>query len=91
MRSSISNTAEYGDYTSGPKIISSDVKEKMKTVLLNIQNGNFANQWLEENKSGATNFKRYREEESSHPIEDVGRYLREQMSISQNKKTISDE
>jgi len=86
MNYSISNTAEYGEYISGKKIVDSKTKDKMKEVLKDIQSGKFAKQWMEENKSGQKNFLKMRKELSEHPIEKVGKKLRDLMPwIGKNK------
>ena len=86
MNYSISNTAEYGQYVTGKKIIDSKTKEKMKEVLKNIQSGKFAKQWMEENKNGQKNFLKMRKELADHPIEKVGKKLRALMPwIGKNK------
>ncbi|MBM4252902.1 MAG: ketol-acid reductoisomerase [Deltaproteobacteria bacterium] len=82
MRSSISNTAEYGDYTVGPKIIDHSVRERMQKVLENVQSGEFASDWLGENKKGAVNFKAMRTAGANHLMEQVGRELRSRMSFA---------
>lgn len=79
MRNSISNTAEYGDYVSGSRVITAQTKENMKAVLTDIQNGNFAKQFIDDNKAGFPKFKELREESSNHPIEKVGTELRKMM------------
>lgn len=81
MRDSISNTAEYGDYTRGPRIIDKHVKETMKKILSEIQTGQFAKEWILENQAGQPNFKAIRRTEASHPIEAVGKELRSKMSF----------
>ena len=86
MNYSISNTAEYGEYITGKKIIDSKTKEKMKEVLKDIQSGRFAKQWMDENKNGQKNFLKMRKELAEHPIEKVGKKLRELMPwIGKNK------
>jgi ketol-acid reductoisomerase len=86
MNYSISNTAEYGEYITGKKIIDSKTKEKMKEVLKDIQSGKFAKQWMDENKNGQKNFLKMREELAKHPIEKVGKKLRDLMPwIGKNK------
>jgi ketol-acid reductoisomerase len=82
MRSSISNTAEYGDYTVGPKVIDHTVRERMQKVLENVQSGNFANDWLAENARGAGNFKAMRAAGAGHLMEQVGQELRARMSFA---------
>ena len=86
MRYSVSDTAEYGDYTRGPKVIDSRVRETMKQILTEVQNGTFAKQWIAENEAGRPNFKKMREDEARHPIEAVGKSLREMMSFLQKPK-----
>ena len=81
MRDSISNTAEYGDYTRGPRVIDSRVKESMKKILSEIQSAQFAKEWVLENQAGQPNFKSMRKIEASHPIEAVGKELRSKMSF----------
>jgi ketol-acid reductoisomerase len=86
MNYSISNTAEYGEYVSGKKIIDNKTKERMKEILKDIQSGNFAKQWMDECKNGQKNFLKMRKELSEHPIEKVGKKLRELMPwIGKNK------
>ena len=80
MRYSISNTAEYGDYTRGPRIVTDETKAEMKRILEEIRNGEFAREWILENKANAPCFKALRRRERSHPIEEVGRKLRRLMS-----------
>jgi ketol-acid reductoisomerase len=79
MRYSISNTAEYGDMTRGPKVIGPEVREAMKQVLADIQSGEFAREWIAENRAGAENFSRLRDEAAGHEIESVGKDLRSMM------------
>jgi len=86
MNYSISNTAEYGEYITGKKIIDSKTKERMKEVLKDIQSGKFAKQRMDENKNGQKNFLKMRKELSEHPIEKVGKKLRDLMPwIGKNK------
>jgi len=80
MRYSISNTAEYGDLTRGPRVIGPEVKERMKQILKDIQSGAFAKEFIEENQKGRPNFDRLREQEKQHPVEQVGAQLRDMMS-----------
>lgn len=79
MRDSISNTAEYGDYVSGPRIITSETKKAMKAVLTDIQQGKFARDFILENQSGRAFLTATRRNESTHPVEVVGGQLREMM------------
>ena len=80
MRYSVSNTAEYGDYTRGPRIVTEETKAEMKRILAEIQNGDFARQWILENKAGAPAFKSMRRRDREHPVEIVGKELRKLMS-----------
>jgi ketol-acid reductoisomerase len=90
MNYSISNTAEYGEYVSGPRIVTSETKAEMKRVLSEIQDGTFTRNWMNENrqrgKNGAPEFRAMRERAEAHPIEQVGENLREMMPwIAKNK------
>ena len=80
MRYSISDTAEYGDYVSGPRIITEETKKEMRKILKEIQEGKFAREWILENQVGRPHFSALRKMEAEHPIEKVGRELREKMS-----------
>jgi ketol-acid reductoisomerase len=80
MRFSVSDTAEYGDYVSGPRI-TEGVKTTMKDVLTDIQSGSFANRWIAEQESGGQEFARLRQQDKDHQIEQVGRDLRAQMAF----------
>ena len=79
MRYSVSNTAEYGDYTRGPRIVTDETKAEMKKILKEIQSGQFAREWILENKANAPAFKAMRRRERHHPVEEVGRGLRRLM------------
>ena len=79
MNYSISNTAEYGEYTAGKKIIDAKTKERMKEVLKDIQSGKFTKQWMDEHKNGQKNFLKMRSDLANHPIEKVGKKLRDLM------------
>ncbi len=79
MRYSISNTAEYGDLTRGRRVISDATRQAMKDILGEIQSGDFAREWIAENRAGQENFKRMREEQAGHQVEVVGKDLRAQM------------
>jgi ketol-acid reductoisomerase len=79
MNYSISNTAEYGEYVTGPRIVTDETKKEMKRVLNDIQSGKFARDWMLENKVNQTSFKATRAKLAAHPIEDVGAKLRDMM------------
>jgi len=86
MRYSISNTAEYGDYTRGPRIVTDQTKAEMKRILDDIQSGRFARDWVLENKAGQASFKAMRRRAAEHPIEQVGEKLRAMMPwIAKNR------
>ena len=80
MRYSISNTAEYGDYTRGPRIVTEKTKAEMKRILKEIQDGDFARDWILENHANAPSFNILRRRERAHPVEEMGRRLRKLMS-----------
>ncbi|UUY02292.1 ketol-acid reductoisomerase [Svornostia abyssi] len=79
MRYSISNTAEYGDYTRGKRVITDETRENMRQILKEIQDGDFAREWIAENRAGQENFLRMRDEQSKTQVETVGKELRAQM------------
>ncbi len=79
MRYSVSDTAEYGDYTAGPRIVTSATKDAMRQLLAEIRDGTFARQWVAENENGRPNFSAARRADTEHPIEQVGVRLRELM------------
>ncbi len=79
MRHSISNTAEYGDMTRGPRVIGDETRAAMKKILADIQSGEFAKEWIAENRAGGENFDRLRTEQADHQIEHVGGDLRSMM------------
>ncbi len=80
MRQRVSDTAEYGDYTRGPRIITDRTRKEMKKILKEIQSGKFAREWMKENKNGRPNFNKYREDAENHPVEKVGKELRAMMT-----------
>jgi ketol-acid reductoisomerase len=86
MRYSISNTAEYGDYTRGPRIVTEETKKEMKKILEEIRSGQFARDWILENKAGAASFKATRRREREHGVEKVGKELRRMMSWIDEKE-----
>jgi ketol-acid reductoisomerase len=79
MRHSISNTAEYGDMTRGKRVITAQTREAMRQLLADIQSGQFAREWIAENRAGAENFQRMRDEAAGAQVEQVGRELRKMM------------
>ena len=85
MRYTISDTAEYGDYTRGPKVIDDRVKQSMKQILGNIQSGAFAREWILENQAGRPSFMALRKQNAEHPIEQVGKELRSMMPWLQKR------
>src|SRR5437016_9375963 len=86
MRYSISDTAEYGDYTRGPRVVNEQTRAEMRKILSEVQSGEFARTWIEENKSGRKKFLAMREAARNQPIETVGRGLREMMTFLKKKK-----
>ncbi len=88
MRFSVSDTAEYGDYTRGPRVIDDHVRQTMKQILSEIQSGQFAKEWIDENKSGRKNFLAMRKAGADQPMETVGRKLREMMTFLKRKKEV---
>jgi ketol-acid reductoisomerase len=87
MRYSISNTAEYGDLTRGPRLITDQTRAEMRKILKEIQDGSFAREWLDECAKGKPNFNRLYEADKNHPIEVVGRQLRKMFSWMEAKET----
>jgi ketol-acid reductoisomerase len=79
MRHSISDTAEWGDYVAGPRIVTADTKKAMKSLLNDIQDGSFAKRFIEDQNSGRKEFDKFRTQERGHPIEKVGAELRKAM------------
>ena len=86
MRYSVSDTAEYGDYSRGPMVVDEHVKDNMKKVLAAVQDGSFAREWIAENDEGRPRFNRLRRENAEHPIERVGEELRGMMSFLQDSE-----
>jgi ketol-acid reductoisomerase len=80
MRYSVSDTAEYGDYSRGPRVIDDRVKDEMRRILGEIRSGEFAREWIAEDDAGRPNFTKWREQGAAHPIEETGRKLRGMMS-----------
>jgi ketol-acid reductoisomerase len=79
MRYSVSDTAEYGDYTRGKRVITEDTRKAMREILAEVQSGQFAREWISENEAGRPNFLDMRKREKEHPIEEVGGRLRAMM------------
>ncbi len=84
MHRRVSDTAEYGDYTRGKRIITAETRKTMKKILAEIQSGDFAREWINENKTGRKNYNKMREECDNHPVEKVGKELRSMMHWIQN-------
>ena len=89
MRYSISNTAEYGDYITGPKIVTDETKKAMKKILADIQDGSFAKEWLLENQAGCPHFNAMRKREAEQPLEQIGKELRKLYSWNDSDKLIN--
>lgn len=85
MRQSISDTAEWGDFVSGPRVIDGGTKERMKDILRDIQNGRFAQEWIQENENNRLNYQKIKLQEQNHSIEEVGERLRKMMPFVQNR------
>ncbi len=85
MRDGISNTAQFGDYTRGPRVIGEQSKAAMKQILTEIQNGTFAQEWVAEHAAGKPRFNEYKRESDAHPIESVGAELRNLMPWMREK------
>jgi ketol-acid reductoisomerase len=91
MRYSISDTAEYGDVTRGPRVITPATKKSMQKILKEIQSGKFAREWIKESEEGRANFNALREAGAKHPIEEVGKRLRGMMPwLSAGKQSVSE-
>jgi ketol-acid reductoisomerase len=88
MRYSVSDTAEYGDYTRGPRIVNAQTRAEMKKILGEIQSGEFAKQWIDENKSGRHNFLAMRKAAQTDQLETVGKSLRDMMPFLKKKKEV---
>jgi len=88
MNYSISNTAEFGEYMSGPRIITKETREEMKRILRDIQTGAFTSEWIRECKAGQPKFKAIRRLNDSHPIEEVGAKLRAMMPWIKEKALV---
>jgi ketol-acid reductoisomerase len=86
MRYSISDTAEYGDYTRGPRIVTEETRNEMRKILKEIQSGAFAKEWLAEHRGGGASFAAMRKRDANHQIEQVGAQLRAMMPWSEEGK-----
>jgi ketol-acid reductoisomerase len=91
MRYSVSDTAEYGDYQSGPRLISAEVKAQMKRILSDIQDGSFAKRWMDENRAGRHGFLADRAEHAEHQLEQVGKELRSMMPWIDKERLVDKE
>jgi ketol-acid reductoisomerase len=87
MRYSVSNTAEYGDYTRGPRVITEETRREMRKILEEIRSGRFAREWILENRAGAPMFKATRRREREHKLTETGRGLRKMMKWIDAKET----
>jgi len=85
MRYSVSDTAEYGDYSRGPRVVDDHVRATMRQLLDEVRSGVFAREWIDENENGRKNFKQMREQDAHHPIEVVGASLREMMPFLERR------
>jgi ketol-acid reductoisomerase len=90
MRYSVSNTAEYGDLTRGPRVVTAETKKAMKEILGEIQSGKFADEFLAESAAGRPNFDRLEKEGAEHPIEGVGKRLRSLMPWMKENQAVKD-
>jgi ketol-acid reductoisomerase len=88
MRYSVSDTAEYGDYVAGPRIVTSETRAAMRELLANVQSGAFAREWIDENNKGRPQFNRMRQADTGHPIERVGRELRRMMTFVNPREVV---
>jgi len=84
MRYSVSDTAQWGDFVSGPRVINDETKERMKEVLADVQSGDFAKEWILENQANRPKYNAINTRENQHPIEVVGRELRDLMPFVKN-------
>ena len=91
MRYSISDTAEYGDLTRGPRVVTAATKDEMRKILTEIQTGQFADEWVAESESGRENYHRLQAEGKDHPIEEIGAELRAMMPfINAGKQKVAE-
>lgn len=91
MNYSVSTTAEYGGYTRGPRVITDATKAEMRKILEEIQSGEFAKEWIEENRTGLSNYEKLRQQSNDHPVEKVGKKLRDLMPfIGNGSKKVQD-
>src|SRR5262249_46126152 len=90
MRYSVSNTAEYGDLTRGPRVVTEETKRTMRGMLEEIRTGKFADEWMAENKASKPRFKDLEQKSANHPIEEVGRRLRAMMPWMKEQRTVKE-
>ncbi|MEO8879859.1 MAG: ketol-acid reductoisomerase [Gemmatimonadaceae bacterium] len=88
MRYSVSDTAEYGDYVAGPRLVTDQTRATMRELLEEVRNGSFAKSWIDENKNGRPEFTKFRKQDTEHPIEKVGRELRRKMPFVEPRERI---
>jgi ketol-acid reductoisomerase len=88
MRHSVSDTAEFGDYIAGERIVTDDTRKAMQKLLDEVKDGSFAKRWIEENKTGRPTFEKRRQLESEHRIESVGREMRRMMPFLDAKEVL---
>jgi ketol-acid reductoisomerase len=88
MRYSVSDTAEYGDYVAGPKVINAESRQAMQALLADVRDGTFARNWIRENEQGRPAFTTYRNADINHPLEETGRALRRMMPFVHPKEIV---
>jgi ketol-acid reductoisomerase len=88
MRYSVSDTAEYGDYVAGPRLVTDATRATMRELLEEVRNGSFARRWIDENRNGRPEFAKYRQKDTEHPIEKVGRELRRKMPFVEPRERV---
>ena len=88
MRYSVSDTAEYGDYVAGPRLVTAETRATMRELLEEVRNGSFAESWIEENRNGRRSSRRSAEADTEHPIEKVGRELRRKMPFVEPRERV---
>jgi ketol-acid reductoisomerase len=88
MRYSVSDTAEYGDYVAGPRLVTDATRATMRELLEEVRNGSFAKNWIDENRNGRPEFAKLRQKDTQHPIEKVGRELRRKMPFVEPRERV---